>query len=60
MPSALQSSTATVKAIVVWNSLSAAGEGKAAAGTNHPKTEDYYNMLVHTTRFAVLWEVHLD
>ena len=46
MPSALRSSTATVKAIVVWNSwsrrLSAANEGKSAAGTYNPKTEGYY------------------
>ena len=36
-------------------SLSATDDvGKSAAGTYHPKT------LVQTTRFAVLWGVHLD
>ena len=42
-------------------SLSAADEGKAAAGTYHLKTEGYYiRTLVQTTQFAVLWGVHLD
>ena len=42
-------------------SLSAADEGKSAAATYHPKTEGYLHQktLVHTTRFAVLWGVHL-
>ena len=39
-------------------SPSAVDEGKSAAGTYHPKTEDYYtrrHLFVQTTRFAVLW-----
>ena len=44
--SALRSSTATVKAIVVWNSWSRRYppqvREKSAAGTYHPKTEGYY------------------
>ena len=43
-------------------SLSAAHEGKAAAGTYHPKTEGYCirRHLYKPPRFAVLWGVHLD
>ena len=44
-------------------SLSAADERKSAAGTYHPKTEKrllHQKTLVQTTRFAVLWGVHLD
>ena len=42
-------------------SLSAADEGKSAAGTYHPKTEGYYShQKTQTTRFVVLWGVHLD
>ena len=44
-------------------SLCAAHEVKFASGTYHPKTEGYLvhqKILIQTTRFAVLWEVHLD
>ena len=40
--------------------LCAAHEGKSASGTYHPKTRLHQKMLVQTTKFAVLWGVHLD
>ena len=42
-------------------SLCAAHEGKSATGTHHSKTEGQARRyFVQTSRFAVLWGVHLD
>ena len=66
VPSALPSSTATVKAIVVWNSWSRRYPPQMRENllpiriSSEDRRLLHQKTLVQTTRFAVLWGVHLD